>query len=107
MSQEPPVKISVPPETSIIEKLALVTKDVETVIEFLQGTSDELGHWVACVPSYHGNLQDFIYCKENQHFTPRTGSQRDLVLRAYGIDPVGLEVERRSLLNYYRPEDKG
>ena len=90
-----------------MKKLALVTKDVETVIEFLQGTSDELGHWVACVPSYHGDMRDYICCEEDQHFTPRTGSQRDLVLRAYGIDPVGLELERRSLLYYYRPEDKG
>ena len=107
MSQEPPVKNSVPPETPIIKKLALVTKDVETVIEFLQGTSDELGHWVAGVPSYHGDMKDYILCEEDQHFTPRTGSPRDLVLRAYGIDPVGLEAERRSLLHYYRPEDKG
>ena len=89
-----------------MEKLTLVTKDVEAVLEFLAGTSDELGHWVECVPSFHGNMEDYIYCEENQHFTPRMGSKRDFVLRAYGIDPVGLELERRSLLYYYRPGDK-
>ena len=90
-----------------MEKLALVTKDVEAVIGFLQGTSDELGHWVACVPSVHGDMGDYTLCKEDQHFLPRHGDKRALVRRAYGVDPVGLEVERRSLLYYYRPEDKG
>ena len=102
MSQEPPVKISVPPETPIMDRLDLMNTEIENVLSFLADTTDELGYWTTCVPSVHGDMRDYTLCKEDQHFLPRTGSQRDLVLRAYGIDPVELEKERRAMLEHYR-----
>ena len=107
MSQEPPVKISVPPETPHLDRLGLMNTEIENVLRFLAGTTDELGYWTPCVPSVHGDRGDYTLCKEDQHFLPRHGDKRDLVRRAYGIDPVELEKERRPLLYYYRPEDKG
>ena len=89
-------------KTPTLDLLRDKRTDIHTILEFLEDSKLQLAEWVPCLPSFHGTLEEFSACIEQEHFVPTALSHYDLVLKHFGIDSDKVEKERRELLSRYQ-----
>ena len=84
-------------KTPTLDLLRDKGRDIYTILEFLEDSKLQLAEWVPCLPSFHGTIEEFSACIEQEHFVPTAHSNLNLVLKHFGIDPAAVETERREL----------